>query len=86
MASADGLLIVNNEEGVIHPPGPDGKHLGEIRYYHARLGKINVRKHSANDLSTSTSMFGDKRIFPTTTYTRFFVRWNGHKITVGWCL
>jgi len=31
MASADGLLIVNNEEGVVHPPGPDGKHLGEIR-------------------------------------------------------
>lgn len=28
VASADGLLIVNNEEGVIHPPGPDGKHLG----------------------------------------------------------
>eukprot|EP00903_Cladosiphon_okamuranus_P014343 g13317.t1 len=26
-ASASALLIVNNEEGVVHPPGPDGKDL-----------------------------------------------------------
>lgn len=28
-ASAGALLIVNNEEGLLHPPGPDGKDLGE---------------------------------------------------------
>lgn len=28
-ASASALLIVNNEEGLLHPPGPDGKDLGE---------------------------------------------------------
>ena len=28
-ASAAGLLIVNNEDGIMHPPGPDGKGLGE---------------------------------------------------------
>ncbi|CAN0399923.1 unnamed protein product [Laminaria digitata] len=28
-ASASSLLIVNNEEGVVHPPGPDGKGLSE---------------------------------------------------------
>lgn len=30
-ASASSLLIVNNEEGNVHPPGPDGKDLGERR-------------------------------------------------------
>lgn len=30
-ASASALLIVNNEEGLVHPPGPDGKDLGEAR-------------------------------------------------------
>ncbi|CAN0458102.1 unnamed protein product, partial [Scytosiphon promiscuus] len=28
-ASANALLIVNNEDGLLHPPGPDGKALGE---------------------------------------------------------
>ena len=28
-ASASALLIVNNEDGLMHPPGPDGKDLGE---------------------------------------------------------
>ena len=28
-ASAGALLIVNNEEGLLHPPGPDGKDFGK---------------------------------------------------------
>lgn len=28
-ASASALLVVNNEQGLLHPPGPDGMDLGE---------------------------------------------------------
>lgn len=39
-ASASSLLIVNNEEGIVHPPGPDGKGLSEYNHaYSALTGK-----------------------------------------------
>lgn len=32
-ASGIALLVVNNEPGSLHPPGPDGKHLGKMKIW-----------------------------------------------------